>query len=194
MNTSRRPKLLPGLLPGLLRSQLLVLTLCGTCVGGALADDLGRLFTSAAERARIDAVRSGKQPLAEVNETAIATATDRIVINGTLRGSDGKRLVWLNGTPVKPGNRRDMTLLRDGRVQLTWQDGAKILKPGQGVDQASGKIFDNVTPVPAPVASAAAEITKPEAEAVDTAAPPATADASAKTAAETAPVVESKAK
>ena len=182
------------------RALLLGLLLCPALVGSVLADDLGRLFTSAAERARIDAVRSGKQPLAEA--TAIAPATDRVVINGTLRGSDGKRLVWLNGTPVKPGSRRDMTLLHDGRVQLTWQDGAKILKPGQGVDQASGKIFDNVTPVPAPVASAVAEITKPPAEAVApaaTTAPPATAGvtagASAKTAAaEPAPAVESKAK
>ncbi len=178
------------------RALLLGLLLCPALVGSVLADDLGRLFTSAAERARIDAVRSGKQPLAEA--TASVPATDRVVINGTLRGSDGKRLVWLNGTPVKPGSRRDMTLLHDGRVQLTWQDGAKILKPGQGVDQASGKIFDNVTPVPAPVASAAAEITKPQAEAVAPAAttgPAATAGASAKTAAaETAPAVESKAK
>ncbi len=181
------------------RAVLLGLLLCPALVGSVLADDLGRLFTSAAERARIDAVRSGKQPLAEA--TASVPATDRVVINGTLRGSDGKRLVWLNGTPVKPGSRRDMTLLHDGRVQLTWQDGAKILKPGQGVDQASGKIFDNVTPVPAPVASATAEITKPPAEAVApaaTTAPAATAGvnagASAKTAAEPAPAVESKAK
>jgi|GEM_PF-3003816 len=181
------------------RAVLLGLLLCPVLVGSVLADDLGRLFTSAAERARIDAVRSGKQPLAD--SLASAPATDRVIINGTLRGSDGKRLVWLNGTLVKPGSRRDMTLLRDGRVQLTWQDGAKILKPGQGVDQASGKIFDNVTPVPAPVASATAEVTKPQAEAVDTAAtttPPATpgvtAGASANTAAEPAPAVESKAK
>ena len=182
------------------RALLLGLLLCPALVGSVLADDLGRLFTSAAERARIDAVHSGKQPLAEA--AAIAPATDRVVINGTLRGSDGKRLVWLNGTPVQPGSRRDMTLLRDGRVQLTWQDGAKILKPGQGVDQASGKIFDNVTPVPVPVASASAEITKPQAEAVAppaaTTAPPATAgvtaDASATTAAEPAPAIASKAK
>lgn len=180
------------------RALLLCLILCPTLVGSVLADDLGRLFTSATERARIDAVRSGKQPLTEVDDTAIAPVTDRVVINGTLRGSDGKRLVWLNGTPVKPGSRRDMTLLRDGRVQLTWQDGAKILKPGQGVDQASGKIFDNVTPAPAPVASAAADITQSQAQAVApaaTTASPTTAGANAKTAAaETAPAVESKAK
>jgi hypothetical protein len=184
------------------RALLLCLILCPALVGSVLADDLGRLFTSTTERARIDAVRSGKQPLVEEDATASTPATDRVVINGTLRGSNGKRLVWLNGTPVKPDSRHDMTLLRDGRVQLTWQDGAKILKPGQGVDQASGKIFDSITPVPAPVASAAAEITKPQAEAADpaaTTAPPATAGvtagASASTAtAEPAPAVESKAK
>jgi len=177
------------------RALLLGLLLCPALVGSVLADDLGRLFTSAAERARIDAVHSGKQPLAEA--TAIAPATDRVVINGTLRGSDGKRLVWLNGTPVQPGSRRDMTLLHDGRVQLSWQDGAKILKPGQGVDQASGKIFENHTPVPAPVAKETATETKPVvAPAAATPAPASTPDAAATTtpAAKPTTALESKAK
>ncbi len=177
------------------RALLLALLVCPAFVGSALADDLGRLFTNASERARIDAVRSGKQPLADA--TASVPVSDRVVINGTLRGSDGKRLVWLNGTPVEPGSRPDMTLLRDGRVQLTWQDGAIILKPGQGFDQVSGEIFDNVTPRPTPVARATSQISKPRAEAAATA-PLATAEstasARANTAAGSAPAVESKAK
>lgn len=167
---------------------LLGLTLCIARVDGALADDLGRLFTSAAERARIEALRSGKQ----LQQDAIADVpgTDRVVINGTLRGSDGKRLVWLNGTPVKPGGASNLSLLRDGRVQLTWRDGAKILKPGQGVDQTSGEIFENHTPVPAPV------VKETVAEAKPVVAPAPTPDADATTAAAAKPTtaVESKAK
>jgi len=174
---------------------LLGLMLCPGLVGNVLADDLGRLFTSATERARIDALRSGKQ--LQQDDSASVPSTDRVVINGTLRGSDGKRLVWLNGTPVKPGGVRDMTLLRDGRVQLTWRDGAKILKPGQGVDQASGKIFENHTPVPAPVAKETAAETKPVvAPAAATPAPASTPDAAATTTAAAKPTtaLESKAK
>lgn len=117
--------------------------------GNVLADDLGRLFTSASERARIDALRAGAP-----QEAAPTATADRMVVNGTLRGSDGKRLVWLNGNAVNPDSARDMTLLRDGRVQLSWRDGKRIVKPGQGLDQASGEIFEHQTPVPAPVAAA----------------------------------------
>lgn len=163
---------------------LLGLTLCVARIDGARADDLGRLFTSAAERARIDALRSGQQP----DSTDDAPGTDRAVINGTLRGSDGKRLVWLNGTPVKPGGASHLSLLRDGRVQLTWRDGARILKPGQGVDQATGNIFENHTPVPAPVVKETVAATKPEV------APASTPDTAATTTAAAKPAVESKAK
>ncbi|MBI5041505.1 MAG: hypothetical protein HZB57_10030 [Gammaproteobacteria bacterium] len=182
---------------GRLLGPLLGLLLCPALVGSVRADDLGRLFTSTAERARIDTLRSGKQ-LQQDDATSIPSG-DRVVVNGTLRGSDGKRLVWLNGTPVKPGSSRNMTLLRDGRVQLTWRDGAKILKPGQGIDQTSGEIFENHTPVPVPaptpvVKETVAE-TKPKVAAAATA-PTSTPEAAAATAAETKPAVavESKAK
>lgn len=141
--------------------------------GNVLADDLGRLFTSASERARIDALRAG----APQEITPSATA-ERMVINGTLRGSDGKRLVWLNGSAVNPDSTKDMTLLRDGRVQLSWRDGTRIVKPGQGLDQASGEIFEHQTPVPAPVPVAAAKETEAAAKHdAKTAAPETTAAA-----------------
>lgn len=126
-------------------SLLLCLAISPALIGSALADDLGRLFTSASERARIDALRAGTP-----QETTSSAPTDRLVVNGTLRGSDGKRLVWLNGSAVNPDGANDMTLLRDGRVQLSWRDGKRIVKPGQGIDQASGEIFDHYTPVPVP--------------------------------------------
>lgn len=150
---------------------LLCLAISTALVGSALADDLGRLFTSASERARIDALRAGAP-----QETTSSAPTDRLVVNGTLRGSDGKRLVWLNGSAVNPDSENDMTLFRDGRVQLSWREGKRILKPGQGLDQASGEIFEHQTPVPVPAPAITAK--EPEALAkteVAAAAPEATA-------------------
>lgn len=146
------------------------LVLYASFAGCAQADDLGRLFTSAAERARIDAAHSGRD--AQTDTPASVSNTARVVINGTLHGSDGKRLVWVNGAPVNPQSTRNLSLLRDGRVQLTWRDGARILKPGQGVDPASGEIFEHHTPVPVPDIKDTAAATKPAATP-----PPATAPA-----------------
>lgn len=144
---------------------LLCLTLAPAPLCTANADDLGRLFTRATERARIDNqhARSASQGNASVSDAA-----ERIVINGTLRGSDGKRIVWLNGSPVRPDHANAMTLLGDGRVKLSWRDGAKILKPGQGVDPATGEIFEHATPQSAPAAT-----TPGTADAKPEAAPPA---------------------
>lgn len=167
-------------------APLLSLMLCALFIGPAQADDLGRLFTSTAERARIDAARSGRQPREDAADSV--PVSDRVVINGTLRGSDGKRLVWVNGAPVDPQAARDLSLLRDGRVQLSWRDGAKILKPGQGVDTASGEVFDHHTPAPAPVVKETVTDTKP----VVTPAP--TPDAASATAAEVKPTTAAKAK
>lgn len=153
-------------------SLLLCLAISPALVGSALADDLGRLFTSASERARIDALRAGT-----AQETTTSAAADRLVVNGTLRGSDGKRLVWLNGSAVNPDSANDMTLLRDGRVQLSWRDGKRIVKPGQGVDQATGEIFDHYTPVPVPAPAATTNV--PEAS-TDTEVAAAMPDATAK--------------
>ncbi|MBU2478397.1 MAG: hypothetical protein KKA36_04850, partial [Gammaproteobacteria bacterium] len=121
---------------------------------------LGQLFTSASERARIDTLRAGTQPQ---QETAAASApAAHIVVNGTLQGSDGKRLVWLNGSAVNPSDSSDMALLGDGRVELSWRDGKRKVKPGQGLDQASGEIFEHQTPAPVAAAKEPEATAKPD--------------------------------
>lgn len=141
-----------------LRGYLLII--CAALTGGTHADDLGRLFTSAAERARIDALRAGMKPQ---QASPSSTAPARVVVNGTLQGSDGKRLVWLNGAPVNPGNTNDMNLLGDGRVELSWREGTRTLKAGQGIDQSSGEVFEYHTPVPVPTAPVTTPGSMPEA-------------------------------
>ncbi len=107
----------------------------------AAADDLGRLFTTPTERARIDAVRKGGAPPATDTETsARAAAGDHLVVNGSVIGSDGKRLIWLNG--IRAGHGDHVRLQRDGRVRVHWRNGVRVLKPGQVLDRASGEVFE----------------------------------------------------
>ena len=120
----------------------LVLLICVLAFDTALADNLGRLFSTPIERARIDDVRAGKQPTAEVVD---AETVDQLMLNGMLTGSNGKRLAWINGAAVDPdAPSSDITLLYDGRARLQWRGGeaSRTLKPGQVVDKATGEVFE----------------------------------------------------
>lgn len=127
------------------------------------ADDLGRLFTTPGERSRIDALRTGRIAPVDADQPQTVIA-DRIILNGTLTGSDGKRLAWINGAAVDAARDPNVTLLRDGEVRLRLRDGAlaRDLKPGQGVDTASGKVFENYQRAVAPALIApVAELQQP---------------------------------
>ncbi len=120
------------------------------------ADDLGRLFTSAADRARIDAQITDQTSPGAVQKQS---TPDKQIINGTLIGSGGKRLVWINGAQLVPGhNAASPQLLHDGRVQLPWHEGEspRELKPGQGLDQTTGEVFELYMRAPAPTPELAA--------------------------------------
>lgn len=121
--------------------------------GSVAADDLGRLFTSPAERARIDAARAGLVP-DTAPEAAESSTAGRLIVTGTLIGSDGRRAVWVNGARVAADG-RDAALLEDGRVRLGWRDGARTLRPGQGLELSSGEVFENYARPAAPAPAAA---------------------------------------
>lgn len=121
-----------------------ILPLCLALGAGAAiaADDLGRLFTTPAERARIDAARAGLAPPTDTVAPESAATAGRLIVNGSLVGSDGKRLAWVNGTRAAPDG-RDQVVQNDGRVRLDWRDGTRALKPGQSLDLSSGKVFES---------------------------------------------------
>ena len=116
------------------------------------ADELGRLFTSSADRARIDASRDGTASLPDTAAAAPAPS-GQLLLNGTLTGSDGKRAVWINGARV--ADDQEVRLLSDGRVRVPLDDGIRQrdLKPGQGLDKSSGEVFEGYQR--APMATAA---------------------------------------
>ncbi|HEY9197725.1 MAG TPA: hypothetical protein VIR60_00075 [Gammaproteobacteria bacterium] len=144
-------------------ARLVVLVAALSAGAHAQADDLGRLFTTPGERARIDALRAGRVVTDDADQPQTVIA-DRIILNGTLTGSDGKRLAWINGAAVDAARDPNVTLLRDGEVRLHLRDGAlaRDLKPGQGVDTASGKVFENYQRPVAPASIApVAEVQQP---------------------------------
>jgi hypothetical protein len=112
---------------------------------------IGRLFTTPAERARLDLQRAGVSvaapPLApmEIAEPRIDTpapAAAPVQVDGIVRRSSGKTTVWLNQTPHEaPAGTATgaypVPLPNGGRVQL---------KPGQSVDPATGVRKDLYAP------------------------------------------------
>ena len=87
--------------PARRRLAALALALAAPCAG---ALELGTLFTTPEERARLDRLRRGEP------ETPVATEGARSVnptLTGFVKRSDGRHTVWIDGAPVpisRPGS------------------------------------------------------------------------------------------
>ncbi len=77
-----------------MRPLFLLLALLATCAYPAQANELGRLFYTPQQRMQMemDHAISG-------NKDGAGSKANSIMVNGVIQRSDGKRLVWLNGTP-----------------------------------------------------------------------------------------------
>ncbi|MCB5185446.1 hypothetical protein LG201_09560 [Methylobacillus gramineus] len=123
------------------------------------AEDVGRLFTTPAERDALDRLRQNTRgqmleqiPTPEVTETTPAvSAAQRISVQGFVRRSDGnKSTVWINHQPLQENSESGSVRigkLTTGKntVSITLPDqGRSIsLKAGQSYDPASGGIIEN---------------------------------------------------
>lgn len=87
-------------------SLTLLAVLLGACGAAAAADDLGVLFHTPEERARLDRLRRG-----EATETAAGPVAAKPEITGYVRRSDGRSTVWINGVPVTVAGARGEALL-----------------------------------------------------------------------------------
>ena len=79
----------------------------------AFAADLGVLFHTPDERARLDKLRRGEP--SEV--TAAGPVAAKPEVTGFVRRSDGRSTVWINGVPVVVAGARGETLLDPGAVR-----------------------------------------------------------------------------
>ncbi|MEP7068882.1 MAG: hypothetical protein ABI789_06565 [Usitatibacter sp.] len=79
---------------------LVVAALAAPCAG---ALELGTLFTTPEERARLDRLRRGEPESASVEHGASAV---NHALTGFVKRSDGRHTVWIDGSPVpvsRPG-------------------------------------------------------------------------------------------
>lgn len=133
------------------------------CGGIAAGEDLGRLFTTPEQRAKMDNTFSAAfGPMdASYDEGA------QLRLNGVIRGSDGRRAIWLNERQLAPGD--TAVLLHDGRVRLQWNAGrsSRLVKPGQRVDKSTGRLYepyDRALGVSANVEASAQPLARPDGE------------------------------
>ncbi len=145
------------------------------------AQELGRLFTTTAERRTLDRLRLEAQiarplpaPEPPTDRTVTVTqpsgpSVSRLEVNGIVRRSRGPATVWVNGAQVERGlvSREGLTVQASprsgGGVQVSLPSGLSTvrLKPGQAVDVNTGTLVDAFERRPDPAAQSGIQ-TPPE--------------------------------
>jgi len=99
--------------------RLLVALALLAAAGPLAAAELGTLFHTPEERARLDRVRRGEPATASVQPGAQAPAPPVPVpeVTGFVRRSDGRNTVWIDGNPVATNNRKNDPLFDPRRVR-----------------------------------------------------------------------------
>ena len=131
-----------------------MLTLSLMCMLGnapmVAAENLGRFFSTPAERAAIDEARSvyeyGKVIVPQ--KAAAAPVVEQVTINGVVVRSSGHNASWINGTSIASGDMtpegvRVETLDRSGgTVRIIMPNGLDTvsLKPGQQINVVKGSV------------------------------------------------------
>jgi hypothetical protein len=147
-------------------STTIVLSMLLNLTGAAQAQEIGRVFSTPAERAALERGRHAKQlPAGQVAapseaaapETAVSAGEQFMVVNGTVRRSgSGRETTWIDSVAHTAQDRLPggATLSRGtagGKVALTLRSGQRIIvKPGQQVDAVSGQVRESYQPPPAP--------------------------------------------
>lgn len=67
---------------------------------GAAADELGTLFHTPEERARLDRLRRGEPAVPTASTAPAAASGARQALTGFVQRSDGRTTVWIDGNPV----------------------------------------------------------------------------------------------
>lgn len=133
------------------RVILIFLLLC--CVQTAAAE-MGRLFFTPAERAKLDELRANAKSVditdLQQPETVIQAPPSDISVQGYVKRSDGKKsTIWVNGQPVQEdssGVGVEVGKIQSGsnQVPLTLPGSGKSvkLKAGQTYDPASDQVTE----------------------------------------------------
>jgi hypothetical protein len=127
--------------------SLLIVGFCFIYSSMAYADydvsDLNNLFTDKAQRAQIDAARSGKNSGSEIQQTT------EVDVSGYVTRSDGKSVVWVNNKNTMDSSRigdinvQQSSIGENKKVTITVDGKTTRLKPGESWSKGTGKIVDD---------------------------------------------------
>lgn len=137
------------------------LVLLAAIVSPTHADDLGRLFFSAAERQALDAARATAAlpvpPPPSVSTTDVQLlaesptdiATPPVTVNGIVSRSVGPSSAWVNGENLEtsrtsiPGSRDHPVSVRHGALEFTPDRQQRLrVKPGQTYDPIAARVLE----------------------------------------------------
>ena len=135
--------------------QLALFIATATATTPAMAAQVDRLFSTAAQRAHLDQLRHNNTP-----ETASPPSPDSapqpvkklapVSLEGIVRRSDGSEVIWINGKAVERQQIADGIVIRQGpdqhhRVLIETTDTRRSarLKPGQTWDRERRRVVEN---------------------------------------------------
>lgn len=138
----------------------------------AEAQSLGRLFTTAAERAALNLKREAlfeEQSLQELRipDTPVVVEAQpqelgTVQLTGIVRRADGLHTVWLNGVPVDEADLpAHVRLLQQGDaavLAVQVQGREFMLKPGQSLDAGQGIVRESFEVTPEQIIAIQAEV------------------------------------
>jgi hypothetical protein len=135
------------------------LLLPSICLGTEV-EPIGRLFSTAAERANLDRLRQQNKLLSDqatATEPVIPAepAREQFTLDGFVRRSSGKGTTWINQIPQNEGAvsqniRVRQQLSKPPAVSVLLPSGKRLaLKVGQTFDAVSGKLIEVYEPIPA---------------------------------------------
>ncbi|MES9843044.1 MAG: hypothetical protein ABW131_00240 [Candidatus Sedimenticola sp. 6PFRAG5] len=139
---------------------MVTLLFAASVVGFVHAEtSLGRLFTSATDRASLNKLRNAdvvqvsgdgirEEKRIDVPDKPEESAVD-LILNGVVIRSDGQKTIWINGQQVKPGAGVDNVHIFGGADSnshiVVGAPGKRAvkLKPGQRLDSGSGQVQES---------------------------------------------------
>ena len=109
-------------------------------------NELGRLFTDASQREKLEAIRHG----AYVEDANQKSSVSSVTVNGIMMRSDGENVIWVNGrsslgvNPVSGVNVFPESVDSSTYTVPLRVDGKPVrIKPGQSWSDSAGAVRDN---------------------------------------------------
>ncbi len=106
-------------------------------------NDLNKLFTDSRQRAQIDAARAGDYSGSEIQQAT------QVKVNGYMKRSGGKSVVWVNGTNTLDSSKvggvtvNTKAINNNNKVPVKIDGQTVYVRPGESWSEASGSVKDN---------------------------------------------------